>query len=218
MLKRILTIVLCCSVIALFPPVIGSSPVSAADTKCQCQKEAPCQCDANCQCEHCKTGKMQCEHCKNGLRHCQGKAEEKGCSCEHCKTEKGQCSCRSESKKCQCKTDNATPETSAQPTTAKLFKVSYKTAPAPIPINAFHAWTLTVQNADGQPVTDAEITVNGSMPAHGHDLQSVPTVKNLGNGDYLVEGVKFFMPGRWVMNFSIKTTNKEDKVTFSVDI
>ena len=85
-------------------------------------------------------------------------------------------------------------------------------------MNVFHAWTLTVQTADGKPVTDAEVVVSGGMPLHGHGLQSTPTAKNLGNGQYLIEGVKFFMPGRWEMNFTIKSSGKEDTITFVAEI
>jgi len=62
-------------------------------------------------------------------------------------------------------------------------------------------------------VTDAEIAIDGGMPAHGHGLPTEPeVVKNLGNGSYLVEGVKFSMPGEWVMTFTIKSGDKEDVV------
>lgn len=103
-------------------------------------------------------------------------------------------------------------------TAAKLFTVSYTTEPAAIPLNAFHAWTLTVLDAEGKGVADAEIVVSGEMPLHGHGLQAAPLVKNLGQGHYLVQGVKFFMPGEWVMEFTIKAGGKEDTVTFTVEI
>lgn len=102
---------------------------------------------------------------------------------------------------------------------SKLFKISFETDPSTIPLNAFHTWTLTIQDADGAPVTDAEIGIGGGMPAHGHGLPTQPKMtKNLGNGKYLIEGFKFPMPGQWEINFNIKSGGKEDKATVPLDI
>ena len=62
-----------------------------------------------------------------------------------------------------------------------------------------HQWTLHVERADGTPVDDATITVDGDMPQHGHGMPTQPQVtENLGNGDYLVDGLKFQMGGWWL--------------------
>ncbi len=77
-----------------------------------------------------------------------------------------------------------------------LFNVSYTASTGTVPVNQMHQWTLHVEMADGQPVEDATITVDGDMPQHGHGLPTKPQVtKYLGNGDYLVEGMKFQMGG-----------------------
>ncbi len=55
------------------------------------------------------------------------------------------------------------------------------------------------------------------MPQHGHGLPTRPQVtKNLGNGDYLVEGMKFQMGGWWVVDFTIDTAGKHDTVRFNM--
>ena len=98
---------------------------------------------------------------------------------------------------------------------AGLFRTSIESEADPIPINSIHAWKLHVEGSDGQPVTDAVITVDGGMPAHGHGLPTQPQVtQNLGNGDYLVEGVKFHMQGQWIVTFQISAGSREDTVTF----
>jgi len=74
-----------------------------------------------------------------------------------------------------------------------------------------------VATPDGQPVTDAVITVDGDMPQHGHGLPTRPQVtKHLGNGDYLVEGLKFQMGGWWVVDFTIDANGKHDTVRFNM--
>ena len=57
------------------------------------------------------------------------------------------------------------------------------------------------------------------MPEHGHRLPTQPKVtKNFGDGTYLVEGIKFSMPGWWVMTFAIKAGGKTDTVTFNLQL
>jgi hypothetical protein len=98
-----------------------------------------------------------------------------------------------------------------------LFSVSYSSSTGTVPVNQMHQWTLHVETADGVPVTDAAITVNGDMPQHGHGLPTRPQVtQNLGNGDYLVEGMKFQMGGWWVMDFTITANGQTDTVQFNM--
>lgn len=97
------------------------------------------------------------------------------------------------------------------------YRVSYKTEPARVPINQMHSWTLHVETAAGQPVTDAAVTVDGDMPQHGHGLPTRPRVtRNLGNGDYLVEGMKFQMGGWWVMEFTVASGGRSDVAKFNL--
>jgi hypothetical protein len=84
-------------------------------------------------------------------------------------------------------------------------------------INQIHTWIIHVATPDGQPVTDAAITVDGDMPQHGHGLATRPQVtKHLGNGDYLVEGMKFQMGGWWVVDFTIEAAGQRDTARFNM--
>lgn len=109
-------------------------------------------------------------------------------------------------------------DTAAQKLSAKgLYRVSYESRVAPVPINRIHSWILTVQTAAGQPVNDAKIEVGGSMPEHGHGLPTKPQVtENLGDGQYLLEGMKFQMPGYWVVDLSIHAPEGDDAVRFEL--
>lgn len=100
-----------------------------------------------------------------------------------------------------------------------LFRVSYLSSQDIVPVNQIHQWTLHVETADGNLVENATITVDGDMPEHGHGLPTRPQVtKYLGNGDYLVEGVKFQMGGWWVMDFTITANNLKDAVHFNMSL
>jgi hypothetical protein len=102
---------------------------------------------------------------------------------------------------------------------AGTFKAAYTSEPEAVPVNMLHSWKLTVETNDSKPVKDAEITIEGTMPEHGHGMPTQPKVtKNYGDGTYLVEGMKFSMPGWWVMTFSIKAGGKTDSVTFNLQL
>jgi len=98
------------------------------------------------------------------------------------------------------------------------YRVSYTTE-GPVPVGRLHAWTLHVARADGTPMTDAAIAVDGDMPEHLHGLPTRPRVtRNLGNGDYLLEGVKFQMGGWWVMDFDITAAGRTERVRFNLQL
>ena len=98
-----------------------------------------------------------------------------------------------------------------------VFRVSYTPSTGAIPVNEMHEWTLHVENTDGTPIEDATITVDGDMPEHGHGLPTSPRVTQyLGNGDYLVEGLKFQMGGWWLVDFTITANGQTDAVHFNM--
>jgi hypothetical protein len=98
-----------------------------------------------------------------------------------------------------------------------LYRVSYTASTGTVPVNQMHQWTLHVESADGKPIEDAAISVEGDMPQHGHGLPTSPRVtKYLGNGDYLVDGMKFQMGGWWLMDFTITSHGQTDAVHFNM--
>ncbi len=99
------------------------------------------------------------------------------------------------------------------------FKVSYKSTGGLIRINRIHSWELTIRDADGQPVNDAKVTVVGDMPEHGHGLPTQPEVFNMGvGGFYRIDGMKFQMPGWWVVTISVMADGVHDAVSFNLDV
>ena len=52
---------------------------------------------------------------------------------------------------------------------------------------------------------------------HDHGLPTAPRVtETLGEGDYLLEGMKFQMPGHWVVTLAIDAGEGDDSVTFEL--
>jgi hypothetical protein len=100
---------------------------------------------------------------------------------------------------------------------AGAYRVSYEPRRGPIAVNQIHAWTIHVETADGRHIEGATITVDGDMPQHGHGLPTEPQVTmDLGGGDYLVEGLKFHMPGWWVVDYTITIDGQTDTVRFNL--
>ncbi len=100
-----------------------------------------------------------------------------------------------------------------------LYIASYSSDVPEVTANRLIAWKLKVVSADGRPVNDAEIVVSGDMPEHGHGLPTQPKItKNLGDGTYLVEGIKFSMNGWWTMTFTIRAAGGSDRVTFNLQL
>jgi len=99
------------------------------------------------------------------------------------------------------------------------FRVSIRSESYPVPLSQMHSWSVHVETPEGNPVTDADIGVFGNMPAHKHGLPSRPRVtENRGGGDYLIEGVKFTMPGEWQLILIVTVDGKRDKATFGIDL
>ena len=109
--------------------------------------------------------------------------------------------------------DMATTRTSTQ----GLFRGSWVSQLEPIEIDQIHTWTIHLETPDGQPLENAQVTVDGGMPQHGHGLPTQPMVTQyLGHGDYRVEGMKFQMTGWWVVNFHITANGKSDTMQFNL--
>lgn len=98
-----------------------------------------------------------------------------------------------------------------------VYIVSYTSAVDPIEVNRMHEWVLHIETADGELVEDAEIAVDGGMPAHNHGLPTQPRVTEyLGEGNYRVQGLRFHMRGTWQVSFDIREEDRSDTTTFDI--
>lgn len=93
-----------------------------------------------------------------------------------------------------------------------LFHISIKSKIDPIPLNKIHQWVIHVSNSSNRPVENAKILIDGGMPIHNHGLPTQPMATEIGQGDYLIEGIKFSMTGVWEVWFYISTSTSSDKV------
>lgn len=78
---------------------------------------------------------------------------------------------------------------------------------------------IAVADSIGFPIEEASIAVDGGMPAHGHGLPTQPRVtRALGNGEYLVEGLRFNMGGWWELKLHVDAGLGQDSITFNLDL
>jgi hypothetical protein len=99
------------------------------------------------------------------------------------------------------------------------YRVWLRPASGEIPLGQIHSWILHVETVDGAYFDPTRIAVSGGMPQHGHGFVTDPRVTTvLGDGDFLVEGVKFHMGGDWILRFEIVGARAGDLATFDVHV
>ena len=102
------------------------------------------------------------------------------------------------------------------PTAQGRYVVQMDPPAAPPAINQIHAWQIKLSSPDGTPVRHARIAVDGGMPQHGHGLPTRPQVtREVTDGTYLMEGMKFSMTGWWEIKLAIQAADGADTVVFN---
>lgn len=88
-----------------------------------------------------------------------------------------------------------------------------------VAVNRTHSLRLRVTDRQGRGIDDAVVTVDGGMPDHGHGLPTSPRVTaDEGGGVYVVEGLRYHMPGWWVLQLRIDAGVGSDRVLFHLDL
>ena len=101
----------------------------------------------------------------------------------------------------------------------KLYSATIDAPAKPLAARRMMSLQVSIRDAAGNPVDGAQIEIDGGMPQHGHGLPTKPVVtRQLGNGDYQVEGMKFNMGGWWVVKFRVNATPGSDSLVFNVKL
>ena len=98
-----------------------------------------------------------------------------------------------------------------------LYHVAYETTPAAPGISEDFTMVVRVFTDDSmttpaEAVTDLEIAA--SMPDHGHGMNTRPVVTPAEPGVFLVEGMNFHMPGRWLIEGTLSGADASDTDAF----
>lgn len=99
---------------------------------------------------------------------------------------------------------------------AGRYRISVRPAQA-APLGALHEWIVRLERTDGAPATPTTVTFDGGMPSHGHGFVTAPRVtRELGDGEFLVEGVKFHMAGPWELRVAVTDAEGRDGASFQI--
>ena len=64
-----------------------------------------------------------------------------------------------------------------------------------------------------------EIAIDGGMEAHGHGLPTVPMLSPTAKaGFYNLEGLKYSMPGAWIVGFKVNIDGVTEQIVFDFTI
>ncbi len=98
---------------------------------------------------------------------------------------------------------------------ADTGRVSVEIVPSldPLTINRLHFWDVTLRDRAGRPISAASLEIAGGMPAHDHGLATEPKAVELGDGRYRIDGLRFHMPGDWVLYLTIDDGTHRERVT-----
>ncbi|HYD97271.1 MAG TPA: FixH family protein [Noviherbaspirillum sp.] len=106
-----------------------------------------------------------------------------------------------------------------RPSAGSKYRIAAHSLAEPVTINKMHAWEIRLHTPSGEAVSGARISVDGGMPQHGHGFPTQPRVtRELGDGRYLLEGMKFSMPGWWEIRLKVDAPAGPDEVTFNTII
>ena len=99
-----------------------------------------------------------------------------------------------------------------------VFRIAVQSTRAPIPLFRVHQWSLRITDLSGRPVSGAAVAINGGMPEHHHGLPTAPRATSMETaGDYVINGVKFSMPGWWILRLAVQAPDgRADTITFNL--
>jgi len=102
---------------------------------------------------------------------------------------------------------------------AGLYRVAIEPRDGVARVGSLHAWIVAVETADGSPIRPARLAFDGGMPQHGHGFETAPRVTGvLEDGRFLVDGVRFHMPGEWTLRVDIVAPPGPDVAVFRVAV
>jgi len=104
-------------------------------------------------------------------------------------------------------------------TSASGLELTIDSELSTVPLNRIHSWRLSLTDASGKPVTAAHVEVRGGMPEHDHGLPTAPIVAAVDEpGRFLLQGIRFHMPGSWRLFFTIEHDGLSEVIEFELEL
>lgn len=107
-------------------------------------------------------------------------------------------------------------------TEAGHYRLTWRAIPEPIPLSELFEVETVLTLADGTPVEVGSVRVDAEMPQHGHGMATRPEADpgecdaagacRHPGGVYRTRGMKFHMPGAWVVVFEVDGPKGPDRL------
>jgi hypothetical protein len=110
------------------------------------------------------------------------------------------------------------PPAATVPSVSGHLSITVWTSPWP-PIKGSDAVRFEIVDGAGVPLEQAALTASAWMPAHGHGSSVMPRATERGAGIYDVDGLLFYMSGRWEVRAEIvDAAGAADALTAMFDV
>jgi len=93
------------------------------------------------------------------------------------------------------------------------YMVAYSTMPGTVPLNEDFMVMVNLSDMDGVPLQATSVSVDATMPEHGHGMNVIPMVMDMGEGMWHADGMRFHMEGYWELAVEVDG----ELVTFDID-
>jgi hypothetical protein len=104
-------------------------------------------------------------------------------------------------------------------TASGIYRIDYRTDPAPVPINEPFALDVIVRERyKSSPARLVDLEVDADMPAHNHGMFTAPKVTAVDPGRFRVTGMLFHMPGEWTIRFVVRRGLLHEKAEADVEV
>mgnify|MGYP004228368383 CR=1 FL=1 len=100
-------------------------------------------------------------------------------------------------------------------TQSGAYQVQYQPIPDPIPLNQHFALEVSIAGHEGGN-SGLRIEVDADMPAHGHGINTTPTIQDNEDGTFRVEGILFHMKGDWELYVDVLNGPVRDRAAFPI--
>lgn len=96
-------------------------------------------------------------------------------------------------------------------------EVAYRWEPAELKVGQFFAAEVITCRAPGAEHV-REVSIDATMPAHGHGMNYRPSATRAAPGHYRFTGLMLHMPGKWRVTIDLVQSGKRTRLTHEVNL
>ena len=94
------------------------------------------------------------------------------------------------------------------------YMIAFRPDPIRIEVGAPFSLVLNICTKKNEP---AElVSIEATMPEHKHGMNYKPTITAGADGRYRADGFVFHMPGRWELNFDVRSGAEIEKLSHDI--